>query len=267
MAYPVAEFNGTMKTKDWSITPDFPAPAGDAGETKWVVPEKFFDQLPTVLKDVAPLPGEEALYATFDALLAAAAADPKVKEQLQRIAITAELDLIKPLFEFRNNGADVGNRWTSPSNGARWGVDYLSRAATARSNMYDNAPEETRYIYTDLDATGTRLNGVNAYTVTFAKGALPPVNGFWSLTLYNKEHLFEPNALNRFSLGTKSKTIKYDADGSLTICVQRKSPGTERETNWLPAPSEEFSLYIRAYWPKAEILDGSWQPPPVKSMG
>jgi len=263
VAYPMAEFTGTMKTKDWSKTPAFPAPAGGAGETKWVVPEKFFDELPGILKDVAPLPGEEALYATFDALLTAAAADPEIKKQLQQTAIAAESDLIKPLFEFRNNESEVGNRWTSPSNGARWGVDYLSRAATARSNLYDNAPEETRYIYTDLDATGARLNGANAYTVTFAKGGVPPVNGFWSLTLYNKEHLFEPNALNRFSLGTKSKAMKYDADGSLTVYVQQKSPGAGRETNWLPAPGEDFSLYIRAYWPRTEILNGSWQPPPV----
>ncbi|MGB6935780.1 MAG: DUF1214 domain-containing protein, partial [Xanthobacteraceae bacterium] len=118
--------------------------------------------------------------------------------------------MIKPRFEFRNNGRPVGNGWTSPPNGARWGTDYLSRTATARSNMYDNAPEETRYIYTDFDSTGQRLNGANRYTVTFAKGQLPPVNGFWSLTLYNKEHLFEPNTLNRFSLGTKSKSLKYN---------------------------------------------------------
>src|SRR5262249_15837643 len=89
-----------------------------------------------------------------------------------------------------------------------------------RSNMYDNAPEETRYIYTDFDSTGQRLTGANNYTVTFAKGQLPPVNGFWSLTLYNKEHLFEPNRLNRFSLGTKTKCLQYNPDGSLTLYYQ-----------------------------------------------
>jgi Protein of unknown function (DUF1214) len=76
---------------------------------------------------------------------------------------------------------------------ARWGFDYLSRAATARSNMYDNAPEETRYIYTDFDSQGQQLNGSQAYTVTFPKGGTPPVDGFWSLTLYNKEDLFSPD--------------------------------------------------------------------------
>ena len=264
VVYPLSEFDGKMKTKDWKKTPTFPAPAGGSGETKWVIPEKFFDELPQVLKEVPPLPGEESLYAMFQSVLDAAAKDSKIKETLTQTAIAAENELIGPLFHFQNNGRPVGNGWTSPPNGARWGVDYLSRAATAKSNMYDNAPEETRYIYTDFDSNGTRLNGSNRYTVTFAKGQVPPVNGFWSLTAYNKEHLFEPNALNRFSLGTKSKSMKYSSDGSLTIYVQNETPGSERESNWLPAPRDEFSLFIRAYWPKAEILENRWSPPQVR---
>ncbi len=133
--------------------------------------------------------------------------------------------------------------------------------------MYDNAPEETRYVYTDFDADGKRLNGKNNYTATFPSGATPPVNGFWSLTLYNKEHLFEPNKLNRFSLGTKSKDMKYNADGSLTLYFQAASPGADKESNWVPAPPDDFSLYIRAYWPKPEILGGTWKPPEVVRGG
>jgi hypothetical protein len=159
----------------------------------------------------------------------------------------------------------VGNGWTSPPNGANWGVDYLSRTATAKSNMYDNAPQETRYIYTDFDAKGIRLNGAgnHAYTITFPKGQTPPVKGFWSLTMYNKHHLFEPNALNRYSLGTKSRDLKTNADGSLTLYVQHASPGKDKESNWLPAPADDFSLYIRAYWPDAAITNGTWKPPSV----
>src|SRR5277367_282091 len=114
-------------------------------------------------------------------VLDAAVKDLQIKATLTQTAVATEDEIIKPLFEFRNNGRPVGNGWTSPPNGARWGTDYLSRTATARSNMYDNAPGETRYIYTDFDADGKRLNGKNNYTVTFASGATPPVNGFWSL--------------------------------------------------------------------------------------
>jgi hypothetical protein len=263
MVYPLTEFDGQMKTKDWSKAPSFPAPPGAGqGETKWVVPEKFFDQLPEVLQMVPPLPGEEALYGTFNSILDAAAKDAKIKEALTQTAIASEEQLIKPLFDFHNNGRPMGNGWTSPPNGARWGTDYLSRTVSAKSNMYDNAPNETRYIYTDFDNEGQRLSGANRYTVTFAAGQTPPVNGFWSLTVYNKEHLFEPNELNRFSLGTKSiKSMKQNVDGSLTLYFQNKSPGPDKETNWVPTPTDEFSLYIRAYWPKDEILKGAWTPP------
>jgi hypothetical protein len=265
MVYPLNEYNGEMKSRDWSKSPSFPVSASaGSGETKWVLPEKFFDQLPEVLRTVPPLPGEEALYGMIRSVLDAAGSDPQIKETLRQTAIAAEQELITPLFQFSNNGRPVGNGWTSPPNGARWGTDYLSRTATAKSNMFDNAPEETRYIYTDFDSSGQRLNGANRYAVTFAKDGLPPVNGFWSLTLYNKEHLFEPNSLNRFSLGTKSNSLKYNSDGSLTLYFQNASPGPDKESNWVPAPKDEFSLYIRAYWPKAELLDGRWMPPAVQ---
>jgi hypothetical protein len=264
MVYPLTEFDGKTTTKDWSKAPSFPAPASAGkGETKWVIPEKFFDQLPEVLQVVPPLPGEEAMYGQFKSLLDAAAKDPKIKAALTHAAVAAENELIRPLFDFHNNGQPVGNGWTSPPNNAQWGTDYLSRAATARSNMFDNAPKETKYIYTDFDKNGQRLTGAHRYTVTFASGQTPPVNGFRSLTVYNKEHLFEPNRLNRFSLGTKSKSMQTAADGSLTLYFQNKSPGAEKETNWVPTPTDEFSLYIRAYWPKDEVLNGTWKPPVV----
>ena len=127
--------------------------------------------------------------------------------------------------------------------------------------------EETKYFYQDLDEAGDRLNGSNRYAVTFAKGQLPPVNGFWSLTLYNQHHFFAPNELKRYSLGTKSKSMKPNPDGSLTIYVQADPPADDRRDNWLPAPKgEDFSLYVRAYWPKVEVTDGSWTPPPVKKV-
>jgi hypothetical protein len=264
VVYPLSAFDGRMKTKDWEKIPVFPAPSGGSGETKWVVPEKFFDELPQVMEEVPPLPGEESLYSMIRSVLDAAAEKLELKQTLQNTAVATEEELIKPLFQFHNNGRPVGNGWTSPPNGARWGIDYLSRAATARSNMYDNAPEETRYIYTDFDGQGAALDGKTNYTVTFAKGETPPVNGFWSLTVYNKEHLFEPNALNRFSLGTKSKSLKPNNDGSLTLYVQNASPGSDKETNWLPAPKDEFSLYIRCYWPRQAVLDGTWKPPAVE---
>jgi hypothetical protein len=266
-AYPLSEFDGKMKTADWSKLPHFPTPASSgSGETKWVNPDTFFDELPAVMKQVPPLPGEEALYAWINSVLDAAANDPEIKKTLKETAAQAESEMITPFIQWRFNGRPAGNGWNSPVNNAEWGTDYLNRIGTAKSNMYDNRPEETKYIYTDDDSQGKQLTGQNAYSITFAKGAAPPVNGFWSLTLYNSEHFFNPNPQSRYSLGTKNKTLKYNADGSLTLYAGAKSPGKDKESNWLPAPNGSFSLYIRAYWADKAILGGQWTPPVVSRV-
>jgi len=86
------------------------------------------------------------------------------------------------------------------------------------------------------------------------------------VTLYNEHHLFEPNALNRFSLGTKNKALKYNPDGSLTLYASATSPGADKESNWLPAPKGTFSLFLRAYWADQAIIDGTWMPPQVVTV-
>jgi len=263
--YPLADFDGTMKRRDWRALKDIPKPAG-AAETRWVFPEKVFDQLPAVLADAPPLPGEEARYAQLRAVLAAAQKDLALKAAIIDEATKTEKQLVDPLLQFRNWGEPLPNNWSAVSNGAAFGTDYFSRTAVAKSNILVNAPNETKYYYQDLDGTGVRLNGGNRYTVTFAKDLTPPVRGFWSLTLYDAQHFFVPNEINRFSLGTKNNTLKLSADGSLTIYVQADSPAEAQRDNWLPAPKGDFSLYVRAYWPKAAILDGSWTPPVVQKI-
>jgi hypothetical protein len=262
--YPLSEFDGNMKTKDWSKLPHFPAPPSKGkGEAKWVNPETFFDELPAVMTSVPPLPGEEALYKLISSVLDAAAKNPAIKKTLTEAAVASESELISPFFQWRYNGRPAGNGWNSPVNNAEWGTDYLNRTGTAKSNMYDNLPTETKYIYTDDDSQGKQLTGQNLYTITFPKGQVPPVKGFWSVTLYDQYHLFSPNPIGRYSLGTKNKNLKYNADGSLTLYAGAKSPGKDKESNWLPAPSGTFSLYLRAYWADQAIIDGTWKPPVI----
>ncbi|MGY4106901.1 DUF1254 domain-containing protein [Aeromonas encheleia] len=263
--YPLSKYDGKVKSRDWAKLPKFPAQAAAGnGETKWVMPENFFDELPALLKDAKPLPGEEARYAQMAALAAIAKADPRLKAAMIDEAKRADSEVIDPLLQFRNYGLQLPHHWSTISNGAAFGTDYFSRTAVARSNIFVNQQKETKYFYQDLDKAGTRLNGQHGYSVTFAKGKLPPVQGFWSLTLYNAQHFFAPNDLKRYSIGTKNKSLQTNTDGSLTIYVQSTSPGKDKESNWLPAPKgADFSLYIRAYWPQAEALDGQWTPPPV----
>ncbi len=272
--YPLAEFDGTMKSIDWTKLPQSPTPEGNADEVKWVVPEKFVDQLGAVLADAPPLPGEETRYAQVRAVLEVAKADPRRKEAMTKAAVDAETEVVAPLFQFGAWGQQLPYRWSTISNEAAFGTDYFTRTAVAKSNILVNAPNETKYFYQDLDAAGARLNGRNRYTVTFPKGLTPPVNGFWSLTLYNQHHFFAPNEIGRYSVGTRNKDLKYAEDGSLTIYVQADPPPDELRANWLPTPQSgdgnadmngDFSLYIRAYWPKAAVLEGAWTPPPVEN--
>ncbi|TDQ35623.1 hypothetical protein DEV91_101106 [Phyllobacterium brassicacearum] len=268
MMYPLDQFDGKMKSVDWSKVKKLPAEGEGSAETPWVPAKSFFDSLAVALADAPPLPGEEARYAQVLSVIDAAKSDPKIREAVDKAAADANERLVEPLFEFRNYGLPLPHNWTTTSNNAAFGTDYFTRTAVAKSNIFVNAPIETKYFYQDLDKDGKRLGASKTYTVTFPKGETPPVNGFWSLTLYNEHHFFEPNALKRYSVGTKNKSLKYNQDGSLTIYVQAEPPKKEFESNWLPAPKTgAFSLYIRAYWPKVEVTNGVWSPPAVETNG
>jgi hypothetical protein len=259
--YPLSEFDGKVKTRDWSSLPSLPWIKLGEEEWKWVDPATFFDILPEVLDAARPLPGEEALYALVRSVLDAAAVDKTLRKVLKDAAAEADETLVKPLLQFRNFGIPLPDNWTTVINSAEFGTDYYTRTAVAKSNIFINRPRETRYFYQDLDMRGGRLTGTGRYTITFKE--TPPVKGFWSITLYNRQHFFATNALNRFSLGTKSKGLRFEPDGSLVIHVQNERPTDDKLSNWLPAPPDEFSLYIRAYWPLEEIAEGRWTPPPV----
>jgi len=245
--YPLSEYDGKLKSIEWQKLPQKPAVPGGERETQWVYPEKFFDELPAVFADAPALPGEEARYAQVLAVLEAAKSNPTLKQSMIDAAKEAEKQLVEPLFEFRNFGLQLPYNWSTTANGADFGTDYLTRTAVAKSNILVNAPAQAKYFYQDLDKDGGRLNGSNRYTVTFAKGQTPPVNGFWSLTLYSQYHFFVPNEINRYSVGTKNRDLVLNADGSLTFYVQADPPQRDQRKNWLPAPkgADFLSLCVR----------------------
>ncbi|MGH6832570.1 MAG: DUF1254 domain-containing protein, partial [Methyloceanibacter sp.] len=261
MAYPVSEFDGTMKEKDWNDIIPLPWKNLTNEEWRWVNPSSFFESLPKALDLCPPLPGEAAIYALVRSVIEAANDDRALGKALKEAAVEADETLVTPLLEFRNFGLSLPHNWTTVINSAEFGTDYYTRTAVAKSNTFINRPNETRYFYQDLDRNGARLSGAQSYTVTFKP--VPPVKGFWSITLYDRFHFFAPNAFNRFSLGTKSEGLSFEPDGSLVIYVQRERPEADKVANWLPAPDAEFSLYIRAYWPLPPIQKGIWTPPPV----
>lgn len=159
------------------------------------------------------------------------------------------------------------NGWSINLSGmGNYGTDYLRRAAVAYGGLGANIPEDAVYPTAFVDADGKPLSSDRRYVMHFDKDQLPPVRAFWSLTLYNDHQLFADNPIDRYAIGDRD-TLKFNADGSLDLYIQRQSPGKDKESNWLPAPADgNFSLMMRLYWPALEVLDGSWAPPPVKRL-
>ncbi len=144
-----------------------------------------------------------------------------------------------------------------------YGNFYLKRAIIALLGLGANLPEDAVYPLNIGDADGKPLKGTNQYTLHFGKNEIPPAKAFWSVTLYDKDGFPTANDLKRNAIGDRD-ALKLNADGSLDLYIQHTSPGIEKESNWLPAPTGDFNLTMRVYSPKVEVIDGRWAPPAVR---
>lgn len=159
--------------------------------------------------------------------------------------------------------ARVANGWSMNTDTMGvYGNYYLKRAIVAQVGLGANLPEDAIYPLNLADETGKPLEGSSKYTIHFDKGATPPVDAFWSLTLYDGEGFQVANSLNRFAVSSWMP-FKYNADGSLDLYFQNESPGADQEVNWLPAPKGPFNLTMRLYAPRLDALTGKWNPPPI----
>jgi hypothetical protein len=189
--------------------------------------------------------------------------DPAVQDALKDVPQSA-------LRRIEASKASLGNiveGWVITKGLGTYGTDYIKRAVVAAFGWPANQQKDAVYPYTEVDSAGQPLSGANNYTLTFGKGATPPVDGFWSITMYmiDQGWWFVPNPLNKFTVSPRNN-LKYNADGSLTLYFQNASPGADKEANWLPAPKGPFLPMLRMYWPKEaspSILNGSWTPPRI----
>ncbi len=186
---------------------------------------------------------------------------PAVRTALERAA----KDALAEMQEKVPTLAPVVNGWQMNIHTMGvYGNYYLKRAIVAMIGLGANQPEDAIYPMCVADAEGNPLDGKNNYVLHFAKEKLPPVNAFWSLTMYDAEGFQVANPLNRFALGDRD-ALKFNPDGSLDIYIQPQSPGKEKEANWLPAPNQgPMSPTMRLYAPKAEVINGRWNPPPMQ---
>lgn len=156
------------------------------------------------------------------------------------------------------------NGWLiSTGNVGNYGTDYPFRAVIAYGGLGANLVKDAIYPMARIDSTGKSLDGNHRYVMHFESA--PPVNAFWSVTMYNDQQFFVENPINRYNIGSHD-SLKINEDGSFDIYIQNASPGKEKESNWLPAPQGGFNLMMRLYYPKEEILNGQWKPPIVKRI-
>jgi hypothetical protein len=175
-------------------------------------------------------------------------------------------DAWQAFARFKKEEIDTGKKGSSDGFGTREFLanDYMMRMSSAVLGIYGNSKEEANYPAYFVDSERKPLDGATGrYTVRFGPGQLPPVNAFWSLTMYElPASLLTENPINRYLINSPMEpTLTRDADGGITLYIQHQSPGKDKEPNWLPAPKGPFFMVLREYWPKPEALDGSWKVP------
>ncbi len=206
------------------------------------------------LKPIGIEPGK-----TFDF----AQADDGLKRALDR----ARIDALNDMMAKAATLTPLVNGWQINRTAMGvYGDDYLKRAIIAQRGLGANQPEDAIYPLNLLDSDGKPLKGENAYILHFNRNELPPVDAFWSLTIYDERGFQIPNPLARFALGDRD-ALKYNRDGSLDVYIQNASPGRDKESNWLPAPAKgAASITMRLYAPRRSALDGRWSPPAIKRV-
>ena len=229
---------------------------------------QFFEILGFAMRFAPTLPSEQDLRARFatigigpDGAFDADELDPEMRSAIE----AGMADAWAELDTFKKDKLDTGEVDSGDMFGSReqLGDNYLYRMAAAVFGIYGNSKAEALYPAFDVDSEGAPLTGANNYTYRFPSGQLPPVNAFWSLTMYElPASLLVANPIQRYLINSPMlPSLVADPDGGYTFYVQNSSPGADNESNWLPAPKGPFRLVLRLYWPKPDALDGQWQPP------
>jgi hypothetical protein len=227
---------------------------------------KIFDEISKDMADNPPPVADSEVLAKFATIGIGPGLTPSdTKNDTIRAALENGIAEGEKIIDAKvqNLGMKI-NGWLVNLDAGNYGTDYLLRAAVAKFGLGANSPEEAVYPTIFTDNQGQKLTGTNNYLIHFDKGQTPPVNAFWSITLYNNKSYLAENPINRYSISQYTEGLKYNPDGSLDIYIQHASPGADKESNWLPSPSGEFNLVLREYNPQDAILKGEYQITPVQ---
>ncbi len=270
--YKIVPLSATYQTPPVNPNPGFSMTAAPQGVILGMGKSAYFNMMARLMGGAAPPAPEDAPMLARMAKIGLVPGQSFDMAKLEPAVQDALKDLGKvALQQIEANKDSLGaivNGWVVTKGLGVYGTDYMKRAVVAAFGWPANLPQDAVYPYTEVDSDGRNLSGANKYTLTFEKGETPPVNAFWSITMYeiDKGWWFVPNPLNKFTVSPRNN-LKYDPDGSLTLYFQNESPGKDLEANWLPAPEGDFIPMLRMYWPKEtdpSINNGTWKPPPVK---
>jgi len=196
--------------------------------------------------------------------------EPAVAKGLSDVPKLAQQKIISWMKEGIAAGdLKLTDGWLFTTKTGTYGTAYRQRALITAIGLGANLPQDAVYPNSEGPDVLKKYNGASKYVLHFNKGQLPPVDGFWSLTMYDANYFFVPNPINRYTVSQRNK-LRPNADGSVDLYIQNESPGKNKEQNWLPAPKDQFILMMRLYWPKEKppsILDNSWKIPQVKEGG
>src|SRR5262245_945084 len=230
----------------------------------------YFTLLADLMKKNPPAAADAPELAKFAKIGLVAGKDfdaSKLKADFAKRIPQVANDRIMLQFKVNKSVKDV-NGWGFDSVTGIYGTDYLNRALVTAIGLGANRVQDAVYPTSLKDAEGKAYEGTNKYVMHFPKGQLPPVGGFWSLTMYDANYFFVANPINRYSISARQK-LKANPDGSVDLYIQNQSPGADKESNWLPAPKDKFVLMLRMYWPNEKspsIINGTWKPPAVKKV-
>jgi len=231
---------------------------------------EFFSRLNTLMKENPPVAADSPVLGRFAAIGIAPGrpfvlnrSEPSIAVGIQKGVEAARTQIVAE--GRRSTGRNVNGWDLLAGNIGNFGTDYSSRALVALVALGANLQEDAVYPRTMIDTQGVPLNGKNQYVIRFKEGQLPPVRAFWSITAYNSKQFFIPNHINRYAIGDRD-SLKLESDGALKIYLSNESPGAERESNWLPVGADAFNLIMRLYWPKPEVINGTWRVPGVERV-
>jgi hypothetical protein len=274
---PLSKFGASYVPAKFAADPSFDAKTPPVDKLKRMSAAQYFDTLARLLKANPPPAADVPVLARLASIGIVAGQpfdpshlDPAVAKGLEGSVSVALQKLQAGIEQKTTTQTPTGhtaNGWRIlPMTVGHFGTSYEIRAIVALIALGANLPADAVYPTTYVDAEGKPLNGANHYVLHFDKGKTPPVNAFWSVSMYGPDSFFVENAINRYAISSWMQ-LQYGSDGSLDIYIQKGSPGKDKESNWLPAPEGDFNLTLRMYWPKDEpisINDGSWVPPGAK---